>query len=120
MKPDCVSPFTQEECETASMVSEETLLDEFTKSKISGDDIPAIISAPKKKRRKRAKKGNTANGGVAKSKTSSNGSTATSGDVNANSQGGQNVLCISRNKHWKYISSYHVRTHPFSSLSYGQ
>ena len=32
------------------------------------------------------------------------------------------VLCISRNKHWKYISSYHVRLYNFSPLvnrSYG-
>ena len=53
--------------------------------------------------RKRTKKGNTA--GVTKSKSSSNGTVESA----ANSQGSQNVLCISRNKHWKYISSYHVR-----------
>ncbi|KAL5536055.1 hypothetical protein ACEPAF_4160 [Sanghuangporus sanghuang] len=99
MMPDCAPPLTFETCGTIPTVSE-ALLDEFAKAKIMGDDVQGVVSMPKKKRRKRTKKGNTA--GVTKSKNSNKGTVES-----ANSQGNQNVLCISRNKHWKYISSYH-------------
>ncbi|KAL5494672.1 hypothetical protein ACEPAI_133 [Sanghuangporus weigelae] len=96
MMPDCASSLTFETCGTVS----EALLDEFAKAKIAGDDVQGIVSAPKKKKRKRTKKGNTAGG--TKGKRSNKGTVES-----ANSQGNQNILCISRNKHWKYISSYH-------------
>lgn len=75
----------------------------------------AAVSTPaaKKKKKKKAKKkgvGENVNG-----KTTTEGVNASTGNAKP---GG---LCIARNKHWKYISSYHVRIYcsQFSSPSYG-
>lgn len=53
--------------------------------------------ALKKKKKKKSKKSSKANGGLGATETPKE-----SGDPKPP------VLCISRNKHWKYISSYHV------------
>lgn len=53
--------------------------------------------ALKKKKKKKSKKSSKANGGLGATETPKE-----SGDPKPS------VLCISRNKHWKYISSYHV------------
>jgi len=52
---------------------------------------------PKKKKKKKSKK--------PKAKDAGKGKT----DDNPEAEGRPSVLCISRNKHWRYISSYHVR-----------
>ena len=67
----------------------------------------ATVVAAKKKKKKKAKKkeaGESAN--AANVTTNANGK-ATRGDVNADTK--PVGLCIARNKHWRYISSYHVR-----------
>jgi hypothetical protein len=60
-------------------------------------DEPLDASAQKKKKKKKPKKS-------AKSKEAANKSAAPS-----EQEPRHPVLCISRNKHWRYISSYHVR-----------
>jgi len=57
-------------------------------------DVPSPNVAQKKKKKKKAKKS-------AQPQEEKN---------NTKSESRPNVLCISRNKHWKFISSYHVRT----------
>jgi len=52
---------------------------------------------PKKKKKKKSKK--------PKGKDAGKGKT----DDSPEAEGRPSVLCISRNKHWRYISSYHVR-----------
>jgi hypothetical protein len=63
-------------------------------------DIPPSILHPedgttKKRKKRRAKKKGTRIGGGESTRTSEQTSKSP-------------VLCISRNKHWRYISSYHV------------
>ena len=72
----------------------------------SGRTSPTSIDAkatettpPKKKKKKKSKKS-----GKAKEAASQ----ATAQEPESESR--PPVLCISRNKHWRYISSYHVRT----------
>jgi hypothetical protein len=57
--------------------------------------IPSSGAAPKKRKKKRAKKKTEPE--ASKSVQLSDGAPKSP------------VLCISRNKHWRYISSYHVR-----------
>lgn len=66
-----------------------------------GDDISEVFpSAQKKKKKKKPKKS-------AKAKEAAASLKAKSSDPN-DLDGRPPVLCISRNKHWRYISSYHV------------
>ena len=58
---------------------------------------PPSASSKKKRRKKKPKKGAKSEG------------TSTAGDETNGPEGRPPGLCISRNKHWKYISSYHVR-----------
>jgi hypothetical protein len=65
----------------------------------------AATTATKKKKKKKAKKSSKAKAAASEpAKAAEPAKTA-----------GNGVLCISRNKHWRYISSYHVR---FSRDSY--
>lgn len=57
-------------------------------------------SVAQKKKKKKPKKS-----AAAKAKDAAAKKTAVTGEA----EGRPSVLCISRNKHWKYISSYHVR-----------
>lgn len=57
-------------------------------------------SVAQKKKKKKPKKS-----AAAKAKDTAAKKAAESGEA----EGRPSVLCISRNKHWKYISSYHVR-----------
>jgi len=59
---------------------------------------PTVTTTQKKKKKKRSKK-----------------STHKSPTSDAGNEGRSPVLCISRNKHWKYISSYHVGAGVFLS-----
>jgi hypothetical protein len=64
------------------------------------DDQPVTPTSQKKKKKKKAKKS-------AKAKEAATPAAKTqAGDMDSNRPP---VLCISRNKHWRYISSYHVR-----------
>ncbi|EJU02673.1 hypothetical protein DACRYDRAFT_115693 [Dacryopinax primogenitus] len=64
-----------------------------------GDAISPPTGAAKKKKKKAKKKKETANG---------NGQSAGAGNGNGvKKEPDPPVLCISRNKHWRYISSYH-------------
>ncbi len=67
-------------------------------------DVPddELQPALKKKKKKKSKKSSKANGAQGATEASKDG-----GDAKPL------VLCISRNKHWKYISSYHVSLEPF-------
>lgn len=81
--PDALTPTTQ-----SSAISTNEL------EEVEGD---MVCSVPKKKKKKKTKKHAKVQGAVAA--------------VQANTQqesDGRPVLCISRNKHWRYISSYHV------------
>ena len=60
----------------------------------------SLTTAQKKKKKKKSKKSAKAKEVPSKAKTQGEPDT----------QGRPPVLCISRNKHWRYISSYHVRT----------
>ena len=75
-------------------------------------DTPEIPSASKKKKKKKAKKS------TSKARVETTGGNA---GANGNDEDRDRppVLCISRNKHWRYISSYHVRL-PFCSLCYAR
>lgn len=67
--------------------------------------------AQKKKKKKKSKKS---------SKGKEASPDATNGTTNSNATHDEQqrppVLCISRNKHWRYISSYHVRPVTFSDF----
>ncbi|RPD64737.1 hypothetical protein L227DRAFT_571200 [Lentinus tigrinus ALCF2SS1-6] len=66
-----------------------------------GANTPDAPAQTKKKKKKKAKKG-------AKAKESSTGSGKTTDGVGEEEERDRPpVLCISRNKHWRYISSYH-------------
>src|SRR5260221_5526092 len=65
--------------------------------------VEPTVTTQKKKKKKRSKKSSTH-----KSPTSDAGNDTTN-------EGRSPVLCISRNKHWKYISSYHVSASVFLS-----
>lgn len=56
-----------------------------------------VTSAQKKKKKKKPKKSAATKAKEAAAKKA------------AEAEGRPPILCISRNKHWKYISSYHVR-----------
>lgn len=58
----------------------------------------------KKKKKKKSKKSAKAREGAATA-----ASKAQTQDDEDDSEDRPQVLCISRNKHWRYISSYHVR-----------
>ena len=58
-----------------------------------------VSSTQKKKKKKKSKKSSKAKDATAKATAKGDG----------DKEGRQPVLCISRNKHWRYISSYHVR-----------
>ncbi len=73
------------------------------------EEIPVITGATqKKKKKKKAKKS-------AKNKADSASANITD---SAGNDGQHPVLRISRNKHWRYISSYHVRASDFDPLYY--
>nr|VWP01432.1 CifA [Ganoderma boninense] len=65
-----------------------------------GADTSDIPSAGKKKKKKKPKKA------ASKAREETNGASA-SGNGNDEERDRPPVLCISRNKHWRYISSYH-------------
>lgn len=87
--PELATPTTQSG-ETSPLSNHEKLTNE-----------PCIIVVKKKKKKK--------------SKKSAVHKGATESEVNmkdtVESKPRPPVLCISRNKHWKYISSYHVRAY---------
>ena len=83
---DAPTPFTQSG-DTSVVEDEPTLMD-------------LVASTNQKKRKKKKSKKN------AKAKEAA--AAATSAKETADVDGRPPVLCISRNKHWKYISSYHV------------
>lgn len=63
-----------------------------------GDDV-TVLSSQKKKKKKKPKKS-------AKAKEAA--AAAAKAKTQDPEDGRPPVLCISRNKHWRYISSYHV------------
>jgi len=65
-------------------------------------EIPdvTITTAQKKKKKKKSKKSAKAKEAASRAKAQDE----------LDLEGRPPVLCISRNKHWRYISSYHVRT----------
>lgn len=68
-------------------------------SPLSIDDqqyLESTVTRQKKKKKKRSKKTPTSQNTTIEART------------DATSNEGRSVLCISRNKHWKYISSFHV------------
>ena len=69
---------------------------------------PELVASgtQKKKKKKKSKKNVKAKEAVAKAKAQ---------EV-PDADGKPSVLCISRNKHWRYISSYHVRVTKFSQF----
>jgi hypothetical protein len=71
---------------------------------LEGDVDEAVLpsQAQKKKKKKKPKKSAKAKEVVAATKQTK--------EQEANG-GKPSVLCISRNKHWRYISSYHVSSH---------
>lgn len=72
-----------------------------------GADTPETPAQSKKKKKKKAKKS-------AKAKeASARCGKAADGVGEEEERDRPPVLCISRNKHWRYISSYHVRLHRF-------
>ncbi len=71
-------------------------------STIDGADIPEAAGQAKKKKKKKTKKS-------AKAKDQSAAGKGTPADGRDEEHDRPPVLCISRNKHWRYISSYHVR-----------
>jgi len=73
-------------------------------------EIPdeTVSSTHKKKKKKKSKKTSKAKDATAKATATNDGDT----------EGRQPVLCISRNKHWRYISSYHVCVFSVTSKSY--
>jgi hypothetical protein len=72
------------------------------------DDIEHLNTEPgaKKKKKKKPKKSAAAKARDAALVTANAKTDAKAKDEEA---GRPPVLCISRNKHWRYISSYHVR-----------
>lgn len=68
---------------------------------IVAQDPDSPANAQKKKKKKKGKKS------AAKKAADSNGAAKA---VESPDEDRPPVLCISRNKHWRYISSYHVRT----------
>lgn len=64
-----------------------------------------VSSTQKKKKKKKSKKSSKAKDVTAKATAKGDG----------DKEGRQPVLCISRNKHWRYISSYHVRADSVAS-----
>ncbi|KAF8633563.1 hypothetical protein AX15_001361 [Amanita polypyramis BW_CC] len=83
------TPFTQSGDTSPSLVDNEPL----------PVDPVAAPTSQKKKKKKKSKKS-------AKAKDAST-TTTTPSQEGAEADGKQPVLCISRNKHWRYISSYH-------------
>lgn len=67
------------------------------------------LNVQKKKKKKKSKKSKN-------TKDVANGATQTNGKDNVADDDRPPVLCISRNKHWRYISSYHVRLLPCARL----
>ena len=72
-------------------------------------DTPEAPTQSKKKKKKKSKK-------VAKAKDQSVAGNTKGANGPGCDEDRPPVLCISRNKHWRYISSYHVR---FTSSLYG-
>lgn len=70
------------------------------------ESLEGIVPVAKKKKKKRAKK-------AAKTKAIAELAKVKDAEL-VRRDGRPPVLCISRNKHWKYISSYHVSLRPFS------
>ena len=68
-----------------------------------GEGLDPAVGQKKKKKKKPRKSA------AAKAKEAAARKTAEAEDA----QGRQPTLCISRNKHWRYISSYHVRCPKF-------
>ncbi|KAI0354755.1 hypothetical protein OH77DRAFT_1425873 [Trametes cingulata] len=64
---------------------------------LDGADLPETPAQSKKKKKKKAKKSSKPKDGTAGGKTAGG----------ADERDRPPVLCISRNKHWRYISSYH-------------
>ncbi|EJC98607.1 uncharacterized protein FOMMEDRAFT_170860 [Fomitiporia mediterranea MF3/22] len=94
LRVDNVNGLTSENIEDSSYVAAET------------GNANGVSSAAKKKKRRRTKKSGGGGGGTkSSSKASSSDGSSANNIGNGNTNG--SVLCISRNKHWKYISSYH-------------
>ena len=89
---------------TTTTVSElSTPLTQSGRSSPTGINITEVLDetlppTQKKKKKKKSKKSSKAKDATAKATAKDTGDT----------EGRQPVLCISRNKHWRYISSYHV------------
>ena len=66
----------------------------------NGNAEPMSPTSQKKKKKKRSKKS------VKEKEAAALAAKVTADDMDSNRPP---VLCISRNKHWRYISSYHVR-----------
>jgi hypothetical protein len=105
------SPDTDQATPTFSELS--TPLTQSGRSSPTGIDVTGVLdetvpSTQKKKKKKKSKKSSKAKDATAKATAKDDGDT----------EGRQPVLCISRNKHWRYISSYHVCVHFFASESH--
>lgn len=71
-----------------------------TTHELDGEDT--ILTGQKKKKKKKPKKS-------AKAKEAAAAAAKAKAQDQPDTDGRPPVLCISRNKHWRYISSYHVR-----------
>jgi hypothetical protein len=69
---------------------------------------------PKKKKKKKSKRAGKVKEAASAIPTAASKSRSQNGDDNSEDR--PQVLCISRNKHWRYISSYHVGVVSFASM----
>ena len=67
---------------------------------------PELVASATQKKKKKSKKNAKTKETVTKAKA----------QEAPDADGKPSVLCISRNKHWRYISSYHVRVTKFSQF----
>lgn len=105
---DATSPpeYTDDPVTEISEVSTPVTFSADASPLLSEQPLPSdpTTATQKKKKKKKSKKS-----AKAKEAAAAAASKSRSQDVDGDSEDRPQVLCISRNKHWRYISSYHVR-----------
>lgn len=94
------TPFNAFDSESSSFPENEAIFEQ-QQQRLDADNMDSDPTATQKKKKKKKPKKSAA----AKAKDAA----AKKATETAEAEGRPPVLCISRNKHWRYISSYHVR-----------
>ncbi len=109
--PISTTDYTDDPVTEVSEVSTPVTFSADASPQLSEQPLPLDLATAtqKKKKKKKSKKSAKAKEAATASASTPSPSKPRSPDADGNSEDRPQVLCISRNKHWRYISSYHVR-----------